>query len=536
MLQKGFILSVNTVCLTLGLIFPALAQKPKTEAEKIEYQGLKAVASADELKEFRKLTGQKKADWLRIFWAKRDPTPTTPENEFKAEHEKRVQYVYENFRTEQYGYIWDDRGEVYLRYGDPDERNLSVERAFDRKQRFFSAYNIRDVFNDPVKLRLLIARNLAAQFAGFGDPQGTTVEQAKAAEEIDKPVGPYGGGSTAGDIKFDLEAISRASDHIVGEVWRYYRFGLTFQFQEEIAGFFELVPYVDYFGIGQNYQQFITQTSIATEIQKEIYEHDYGGKSMDFALAVTRFRGDSKENYLVNVNLGIPGWQLGIAPADSEKVSFMRRIVLYDQQYQSIVRESTSFTQPVNRGELKNWLFVEQKRFVLNPGQYYLAVEVRDLVTQKVGIYKKELTLPQYSSPVVPEISDLELASFVRRAQISDRRYVHKDLVVMPQPSSVFFPSQVMYYYYEIYNLKPDSEGKVRFSVTTQVFNYRTHKLQAEYQPRDYQADTTDIYQTGKLNLNDLNPGEYVLSLRIKDSLTGKEKTALAGFKITKED
>jgi len=83
-----------------------------------------------------------KNEWLRKFWKKWDPSPTTPENERKDEFIRRVFYAKENFGNEwnyrQTKYLteeylrtgwsmapWDSRGELYIKYGEPDFRDAS---------------------------------------------------------------------------------------------------------------------------------------------------------------------------------------------------------------------------------------------------------------------------------------------------------------------------------------------------------------------------------------------------------------------------
>jgi GWxTD domain-containing protein len=66
-------------------------------------------------------------EWWRKFWAPRDPTPTTDENEAEAAFIKRVQYAYSHFGRdwEKQGIEyppWDARGELYIRFGEPDRR------------------------------------------------------------------------------------------------------------------------------------------------------------------------------------------------------------------------------------------------------------------------------------------------------------------------------------------------------------------------------------------------------------------------------
>jgi GWxTD domain-containing protein len=70
--------------------------------------------------EFKKLKNEKDIDFfIKLFWAKRDPTPQTEKNEFKEEYYKRLNYVRKAFL---YGYksgIETDMGKVYIYFGKP---------------------------------------------------------------------------------------------------------------------------------------------------------------------------------------------------------------------------------------------------------------------------------------------------------------------------------------------------------------------------------------------------------------------------------
>ncbi len=58
---------------------------------------------------------------FNLFWAKRDPTPGTVENETKTEFYRRVQVANENFSYLRKAGWKTDRGRVYIVYGEPDQ-------------------------------------------------------------------------------------------------------------------------------------------------------------------------------------------------------------------------------------------------------------------------------------------------------------------------------------------------------------------------------------------------------------------------------
>jgi len=66
----------------------------------------------------------RKRDYLRRFWARRDPTPGTPENELENGFYARIAEANRRFREGDALRIpgWrTDRGRIFIKYGPPDE-------------------------------------------------------------------------------------------------------------------------------------------------------------------------------------------------------------------------------------------------------------------------------------------------------------------------------------------------------------------------------------------------------------------------------
>ena len=81
------------------------------------------IISDEERAAFQRLiTGEEREKFIEQFWLRRDPTPGTPENEFKKEHYRRISYANDRFRTQSGRPGWQtDRGHMYIVYGPPDE-------------------------------------------------------------------------------------------------------------------------------------------------------------------------------------------------------------------------------------------------------------------------------------------------------------------------------------------------------------------------------------------------------------------------------
>lgn len=72
---------------------------------------------------FLKLTTDRERDmFIEAFWKHRDPTPGTPENEFRTEHFRRINYANHFFGRESPKPGWrTDRGRIYIILGEPND-------------------------------------------------------------------------------------------------------------------------------------------------------------------------------------------------------------------------------------------------------------------------------------------------------------------------------------------------------------------------------------------------------------------------------
>lgn len=79
------------------------------------------IITDEEKSAFRQLSNDEERDnFIEAFWARRDPTPDTEENEFKEEHYRRIAYANEHFAAGIPGWK-TDRGRIYIIYGPADE-------------------------------------------------------------------------------------------------------------------------------------------------------------------------------------------------------------------------------------------------------------------------------------------------------------------------------------------------------------------------------------------------------------------------------
>ncbi|HEX6791395.1 MAG TPA: GWxTD domain-containing protein [Candidatus Krumholzibacteria bacterium] len=87
---------------------------------------LEIIANKEELKPLKEAAEADRADAWAKFWAKRDPDPSTIENEALSQYLERVQYVVKEYS--QFGPGWrSDRGRVYIKYGPPEQIDTAMD-------------------------------------------------------------------------------------------------------------------------------------------------------------------------------------------------------------------------------------------------------------------------------------------------------------------------------------------------------------------------------------------------------------------------
>ncbi|HDQ44260.1 MAG TPA: GWxTD domain-containing protein [bacterium] len=99
--------------------------------------GMWTILPADRFAAYFALQGYDKKEWFRRYWTLQDPTPTTEENEALDEFYRRIAYAHkrygETWNARQFQYLkdqylregwprapWDARGELYVKYGEPN--------------------------------------------------------------------------------------------------------------------------------------------------------------------------------------------------------------------------------------------------------------------------------------------------------------------------------------------------------------------------------------------------------------------------------
>jgi len=119
---KGKFISVILI-LFLFSSFSQLLFAKKDKYEKWLKDEVFLIITKEEEKAFKELkTDKEKDNFIALFWAKRDPTPLTEENEFKDLYYKRLEYANKTFTYGSRTGAKSDMGKVFVLLGQPSQR------------------------------------------------------------------------------------------------------------------------------------------------------------------------------------------------------------------------------------------------------------------------------------------------------------------------------------------------------------------------------------------------------------------------------
>lgn len=142
---------LTLVCavLTIALLTGFCSRKYSAARKNLEPQykdflkEVRYIIKKHEKKVFYSLaTDEERAEFVEDFWAKRDPNPSTDENEFKIMYYERIAEANNLFRGDGGAGWLSDRGRIYILLGPPEHRQFNPGRVH-------SEVSVKNWYNKP---------------------------------------------------------------------------------------------------------------------------------------------------------------------------------------------------------------------------------------------------------------------------------------------------------------------------------------------------------------------------------------------------
>ena len=497
--------------------------------EQALYRDVSLVGLPHEIEAYRATPPDKRAVFLQRFWLRHDPFKASRGAMRRAEHHRRVWHA----RTK-YGELkwpWDRRGEVYIRYGEPDYRSSSLEPNPNVPPAVESV-------QDNMAYQLYGAQGVGISYVGPVFPIRTDLGfflepsedlrrdmQMAAIEELNLAVlppeqaaaGAAGNPAAAPRELVDLEespiqaGIDLDPEFAIGlsgwkpvttghnwasvpwEVWVYAGVGKGLEVaftDEQNSGMYDYAPVpgvnsqdlknldrdphvgqMAYLRLMQRLTELAPSTRMGSVAREEPERYSLTGfEPLDFSYDVVTFRG-KKAGTEVQVNVGIPIEHVAMPGDTDADVLVNRKVALMDGRYTKVLSLQQDLEVPVSGRRRDRALLDRVDLLDVLPGAYELAVQVQRHNTNRLQAYSQKLSVEDYSGERLM-LSDLFVARQVEVAMPAvDPRFVRGKWNITPLPSHVFNTGQHVFVFFEIYNLAQDEFGATRYEVAYEVYS-----------------------------------------------------------------
>lgn len=402
-------------------------------------------------------TDRERNQFIEAFWKYRDPNPTTPENEFKEEHYRRIRYANQYFGKEGPGAGWRSAmGRIYIILGEPGyiERyenmaqvypmviwsysarpELGLLQAFDVA--FFKRGGIGEYeLYSPVRFG---PQELLVHFDGDRSNYLAAYQQLM---EIEPSIAETSLTLLSGERTFV------SSPSLASEVLLHATIPSVPHKNVEDAWAEKLLEYKDVVEVeySTNY--------ISSDFSVNVIEDPSGVHFVHYLIEPSRLTFERIEGRFLT-NLEING-----------NVSDKEGKTIY--QYEKTI--PIEFNQE-QLESIKNKLFSYQDMFPLVEGEYKLSVLIKNTVSKEFTSAETAVTIPDPSDEL--RMSPLILAN----KALTDTKYKGQskpfllhDIQLIPSPRNDFSRQDHMHVFFQLHGLSQElhDSGTIEFTISTE--------------------------------------------------------------------
>lgn len=515
-------------CLLYALIIPAgYAQDEDLRQEEAEdyydkwlNEDVVYIITAEERGVFESLsTPEEKEQFIEQFWFRRDPDPRTAENEFKAEHYRRIAYANERFGSGLLG--WQtDRGRIYIIHGPPTEIEQHAAGGT-----YHRPLNEGGGSTATFPFEIWRYRHIP----GVGDNVLLEFVDPSMSGEYRLALRP--------EEKDALLFVPGAGKTLAEEMGLAHRSDRPF-FSPEITDGYPMMlqtakddPFYKY----DVYTTVQKPQSIEYQDLKEMVEVNVSYSSLPMKVHEDYFRLNS-DQVLVPVTVELENKELNF---EMERGSHVARLALYglvtNLSNRLVTEFEDDFVASFGQDNLTQGLqsrSIYQKVLVLDRRQRYkLDLAVQDQVGEKVGVVRKAIIPPSFDEEKMSASSVL-LSDSIRvleEATDPDEMFVIGDVKIRPRIDGVFPVGSPVAVYVQLYGVSLDqSTGKPSLKIKYSLLDEQGKVLRSQ---TDEVGESVQYFSERRVvlarrfSMRGLSANKYRLQLSIVDQLDGDEVT-----------
>jgi GWxTD domain-containing protein len=496
-------------------------------------QDVTYIISDEERKAFRNLSNDEEREaFIEQFWLRRNPNPDSPDNEFREEHYRRIQYANDHYPAGKPGWK-TDRGHVYISFGAPDSIEShpsggSFQRPIDEGGGETSTfpfetwhYRYLEGVGDNIDLEFVDTcqcgdyhftidrgeKDALAHTPGMGLTQWESMGQSKKGDRN------RGGVETLGTGPMASSQQSKQFDRI-----------------ELMAKIFAPPP-VKF----KDLESFMTEHKL---ISGPIFPFDVR----------TDFVKVTASTVVVPITLQIKNRDVTFVTKDGVSkgvVNILGKVTTLTHKTVQTFEDTVVVEQPAELLEKSlDRKSIYWKAVPLLPGLYRLDIAIKDLNNpDHIGVYGRGLDVPTYHDEKLAT-SSLILADqmySVSSHEIGAGNCVIGNTHICPRVTANaatpvnFKRNQQMNFWMQVYNLgindtTKSNEAKVTYLIVDSATNAVVFEKQQDSKDFGEHSDQLTVEKT--LPMAGLQPGKYKVTIKINDTISKQEIAQSAPFVV----
>jgi len=476
------------------------------------------IITDEERSAFKQLSNDEERDqFIEAFWARRDPTPDTPENEFKEEHYRRIAYANEHFAAGIPGWK-TDRGRIYVMYGPADEiESHPSGGTYDRPMEEGGGSTSTYPF-EQWRYRYLedVGQEVIIEFVDTcmcGDYHMTM-------DRSEKDALLYTPG--AGLTLYEQMGMASKTSRFNGGMERLGTGPLS---SSQASKQFDRL---------EQFAKLNKPPAVKFKDLEEVVSHKINVNLMPFDV-LTDFVKVTGDTVLVPITVQIKNKDITFINKDGVSrgtVNIFGRLTTISGRVAQTFEDTVQVDVPPELlPKTTENASVYPKAVPLRPGRYMLEVVVKDVNGDRVGTWRRGMQVPEFTDDKL-STSSLILADKmypVASKNVGTGNFVIGDTFVRPRVPGAdgkpvsFKRDQKLNLWLQVYNLEMDEKThKPSATVEYNVFNTTTNKPVIHTVESTEQMGNIGDQVTLKKTLSaaNLQPGVYKLQIKVNDNIS----------------
>jgi GWxTD domain-containing protein len=491
------------------------------------------IISDEERKAFKNLSNDEEREaFIEQFWLRRNPNPDSPDNEFREEHYRRIQYANDHYAAGKPGWK-TDRGHIYIAFGAPDSIDShpsggAYQRPIDEGGGETSTfpfeewhYRYLEGIGENVDIEFVDTcqcgdyhftidrgeKDALAHTPGMGATQWEQMGMAKKADRF------KGGFETLGTGPLSSSSQSKQFDRIELAAKLFAPPPVKFKDLESFMSEHKLLPgQIFPFDVRTDFVK-VTSSTVLVPITLQMKNRD-----------ITFLTKNGVSTGVVNI--------LG------KVTTLTHKTVQTFEDTVSVEQPAELLQQSLDRKSIY-W-----KAIPLLPGLYRLDIAIKDVNNpDHMGIYGRSLEVPSFQDEKLAT-STLILAD--QMYSVSSRDIGQGNCVlgnthvcprVAPNPATPvsYKRNQQLNFWMQVYNLgindaTKSNEAKVTYQIIDAATN--TVILEKQQDSKDFGEHSDQLTVEKTLPVAGLQPGKYKVTIKVNDEISKQEIAQSAPFVV----